>query len=89
VTRSKKHWQNTPSIYCQCDEHDAGYIWGPPLHPVTCKRNADSSLSLAAVCVLSLQDQQVACMDACAAEYTAKVPKMRADCQAGMKQLGA
>lgn len=45
--------------------------------------------AMAGVHCLSLQDQQVACMDACAAEYTAKVPKMRADCQAGMKQLGA
>lgn len=34
------------------------------------------------------QDQQVACMDACAKEYTAKVPKMQKDCQSGMKQLG-
>lgn len=35
------------------------------------------------------QDQQVACMDACAKEYTAKVPKLQKDCQSGMKQLGA
>jgi hypothetical protein len=20
--------KNTPSIYCQCDEHDAGHTWG-------------------------------------------------------------
>jgi hypothetical protein len=26
VTRRQKRWQNTLSIYCQCD--DAGYIWG-------------------------------------------------------------
>lgn len=35
------------------------------------------------------QDQQVACMDACAKEYAAKVPKLQKDCQSGMKQLGA
>jgi hypothetical protein len=40
----ERNWQNTPSVYCQRDEHDAGCTWGPPLHPVTCK-NADSSLS--------------------------------------------
>jgi hypothetical protein len=40
--RKKQNWQNThhPSIddssYCQRDEHDAGYTWGPALHPVTC-----------------------------------------------------
>jgi hypothetical protein len=46
VIRRKRHWQqNPPSIYCQHDEHDAGYTWGSPLHPVACKRNADSSLS--------------------------------------------
>jgi len=41
-----------------------------------------------ALCTLP-QDKQMACMDACAAEYTAKVPKMKADCQQGLKQLGA
>jgi hypothetical protein len=30
----EKHWQNTPSLYCQCDEHDAGYIPGPPDHHI-------------------------------------------------------
>jgi hypothetical protein len=24
----RKHWQDTPSTYCQCDELDAGYLWG-------------------------------------------------------------
>jgi hypothetical protein len=23
---TKENWQNTPSIYCKCDEHDAGYM---------------------------------------------------------------
>jgi hypothetical protein len=38
-------------------------------------------------CVV-LQEQQVVCMDACAAEYTGKVPKMKADCQQQLKKLG-
>jgi hypothetical protein len=28
VTGRRENWQGTPSVYCQCDEHDAGY--GPP-----------------------------------------------------------
>jgi hypothetical protein len=34
----------TPSICCQCKEHDAGHIWGPSCHPSTfrCKRQTIS-----------------------------------------------
>jgi hypothetical protein len=40
------------------------------------------------VCAL-VQDKQMACMDACACEYSNLVPKLKADCQAGLKKLGA
>jgi hypothetical protein len=42
-TRKEKR-QGATSIYCQCDEHDAGYNWSPPHHPFTFKRSADSPL---------------------------------------------
>jgi hypothetical protein len=30
----ERTWQGMPSIYCQCDEHDAGYSWGAPMPPL-------------------------------------------------------
>lgn len=38
--------------------------------------------------IVWLQDKQVSCMDACAVEYAGQVPKLKADCQAGLKKLG-
>jgi hypothetical protein len=38
VTRRKGTGSNTPSIYCQCDEHDAGYTGAAQCMCAACNR---------------------------------------------------
>lgn len=37
--------------------------------------------------LFALQEQQLACMDACGSEYLGKVPKLKADMSEDMKRL--
>lgn len=88
-----------PKLNCRCSLHSLSICkFGPTkleVHLVLALKCSQLSLcvppsspSYHCVTLYVLQEQQVACMDACAAEYTGKVPKMKADCQQQLKKLG-
>jgi hypothetical protein len=49
VTRGKENWQDTPAIYCQCDEHTAGNTRGSSRHPCTPRPCSESVPALCGV----------------------------------------